>query len=451
MKILEIGQAFPPQPGASDVRLCFRFDDEAADGADVVVPAATRPVVAHFGQHVLNRALAQTILRERPDAVYIRGLYGCTLDLPRVAGFLALPVCLEVQRLPEPATLDRRTAIALPSALAAVDVLVSDARQGDVLPAGQMPLQVGSREEGIARLMQRRADSGGVPARDYALYEFCLRDHPLLVEMQRQYLPHFRGCASVLDLGCGAGIFLEMLEEAGVAATGVERSPVIGAYARGMGLAVETADALDFLRSDRRGFDGIYCSHFVEHLPFDAVRELMSRMADALNPGGVLLLVFPDPESIRSQLLGFWRDPEHVRFYHPELIELLGVSAGLVCEWKSSDDQPHEVGPFPGHAGSAAPASSFPRSLPEPARGAPPPWWWRALGKVGVGPLSPSRRMGAELAAARHQLAALADGYRQQGQALDALRVRVDDLWRVNQTWAWQDNAALRFRKPVPR
>lgn len=449
MKILDIGTAYPPRPSKSDLRLRFRFDDEAADEADIVVPAATRHVVARFDQHVLNRALAQAILRERPDAVYIRGLYGCTLDLPRVARFLTLPVCLEAQQLPEPAALDPRTAIALSSALAAVDVLVTDASQDSGLPAGAMPIQAGSREEGVARLMQRRADPGAVAARDYALYEFCLRDHPLLVEMQRQYLPHFHGCTNVLDLGCGAGIFLEMLADAGIAATGVERSPVIGAYARGMGLTVESADALDFLRSDRRGFDGIYCSHFVEHLPFDAVRELMSRMVDALNPGGVLLLVFPDPESIRSQLLGFWRDPEHVRFYHPELIELLGVSAGLVCEWKSCDDQPHQVGPFPSHVGSAAPVFSFPRLIPEPKRGAPPQWWWRALGKLGFGPQSPSRRMRAELAAVRGQLAALADGYRQQGQALDALDARVDDLWKVNQTWAWQDNAALRFRKPL--
>lgn len=438
MKILEIGEAHSLQPGVADVSLRFRFDDEPADNGAIVVPAATREVVARFDQHVLNRTLAQMILRERPDAVYLRGLYGCTLDLPKVAKLLGLPVCLEAQRLPESSTLDGRTAIALSSMLAGVDVLVMDAPQNIDLPMGDMPVQVDSREEGISALMKQKPDSSSPLERDYALYEFCLRDHPLLVEMQRQYLPHFHGCASVLDLGCGAGIFLEMLGDAGIAAMGVERSPVIAEYARGMGLAVEAADALNFLRSDQRGFDGIYCSHFIEHLPFDAVRELVSRMASALNPGGVLLLVFPDPESIRSQLLGFWRDPEHVRFYHPELIELLGVSSGLACEWKSYDDQPHEVGPFPTHAGSETEIFSFPPLTPGPHRNDQPQWLWRVLGKLGVGPLSSSRQ----------QLTALADGYRRQGQALDAMRARVDDLWKVNQTWAWQDNAALRFRKP---
>lgn len=449
MKILEIGEAYSQQPGVADVSLRFRFDDEPADDGAIVVPAATRDVVARFDQHVLNRTLAQMILRERPDAVYIRGLYGCTLDLPRVAKLLGLPVCLEAQRLPPPSTLDDRTAKALTSVLAGVDVLVMDAPQNLDLPMGEMPIQVDSREEGIAALIKQKPDSVSPLERDYALYEFCLRDHPLLVEMQRQYLPHFHGCASVLDLGCGAGIFLEMLGDAGIAAMGVERSPLIAEYARGMGLAVETADALSFLRSDQRGFDGIYCSHFIEHLPFDAVRELVARMASALNPGGVLLLVFPDPESIRSQLLGFWRDPEHVRFYHPELIELLGVSSGLVSEWKSYDDQPHEVGPFPTHAGPEAEAFSFPPLPSDPQRNDQPQWWWRVLGKLGVGPLSSSRRTRAELAAMRQQVAALADGYQRQGQAFGAMRARVDDLWKVNQTWAWQDNAALRFRKPL--
>lgn len=434
MKILEIGEAHSLQPGVADVSLRFRFDDEPSDDRAIVVPPATRELVARFDRHVLNRTLAQMILRERPDAVYIRGLFGCTLDLPRVAKLLGLPVCLDAQRLPERSTLDGRTAVALSSMLAGVDVLVMDAPQDIDLPMGAMPVQVASREEGIAALENKKPDSVSLLERDYALYEFCLRDHPLLVEMQRQYLPHFHGCARVLDLGCGAGIFLEMLGDAGIAAIGVERSPAIGEYARGMGLAVETADALGFLRSGSRGFDGIYCSHFIEHLPFEAVRELVARMAGALNPGGVLLLVFPDPESIRSQLLGFWRDPEHVRFYHPELIELLGVSSGLVCEWKSHDDQPHEVGPFPTHAASEAKASSFP---PLPSNH--PQWWWRVLGKLGVGPLSSSRQ----------QLTALADSYRRQGQALDAMRARVDDLWKVNQTWAWQDNAGLRFRKPL--
>jgi hypothetical protein len=36
-----------------------------------------------------------------------------------------------------------------------------------------------------------------------------------------------------------------------------------------------------------------------------------------------------------------------------------------------------------------------------------------------------------------------------QGRAIGALGERTETLWQVNQTWAWDDNAVLRFRKPA--
>jgi hypothetical protein len=53
---------------------------------------------------------------------------------------------------------------------------------------------------------------------DYALYEFALRDHPLLWRMQEGYVRFFESCREVLDVGCGAGIFLGLLEDAGIRA-----------------------------------------------------------------------------------------------------------------------------------------------------------------------------------------------------------------------------------------
>lgn len=451
MKILEISEAdtLPLENASTSLR--FHFDDAATAMGAIAVPAYTRTLLSRFDRHVLNRVMAQKILRDRPDVVYVKGLTGCTLDLPRVARLLGLPVCLEIEFLPDPATLDPRTKIAVASMLASVDVLITNGQQVDTLSFGTEPHQVGSVADGLAVLAHRKPGPVNILERDYALYEFSLRDHPLLVTMQRQYLTQFHGCSNVLDLGCGAGIFLEMLADAGIDAMGIERSPLIAEYARGMGMAVETADALDFLRNDDRKFDGIYCSHFIEHLPFEVVRELLARMATALSPGGVLVLVFPDPESIRSQLFGFWRDPEHVRFYHPELIELLGISLGLVCEWQSSFDQPHEIVSYPAKVGSEAWPASVPPIPRFHSNAVPTRWWWRVLGKMGLGPRSTSRRTQAELTQLRQECVALADAVQAQALALNNARLQVDRLWSINQTWAWQDNAALRFRKPLSR
>ncbi|MEQ9397210.1 class I SAM-dependent methyltransferase [Haliea sp.] len=282
---------------------------------------------------------------------------------------------------------------------------------------------------------------------DYSLYEFLLRDPPLLMRMQAPHAQLFTGCNKVLDVGCGAGLFLQLLGEAGIPATGVERNPVIAEYGRGMGLDITTADALEYLDGESGGFDGIYCSHFVEHLPIDGVERLLQGVARALLPGGVAVLVFPDPESIRSQLLGFWRDPEHVRFYHPELVETLAMLFGLELEWSSYDAQPHEVGPF------ALEPQALPRAEVQPLAPAASSvsaqgWWSRAMTSLGLVPRSRVAALEGRLADMESLLTRV---MQDNSQTVAALDERTRQLWAVNRTWAWSDNAVLKLRKrPLP-
>ncbi len=182
---------------------------------------------------------------------------------------------------------------------------------------------------------------------DYADYEADprLRDPQLIARMQAPYIEFFRGCRRVLDLACGSGIFLELLAQAGVQAVGVERNEQVAADAAGRGLSVLHSDVFDFLGADGERFDGVYCSHFIEHLPFDQLLRLIELIASRLVTDGRLVLVFPNPESIRMQLFGFWKDPEHVRFYHADLIETVCRHYGLPVETTNKDDTPLCLGP----------------------------------------------------------------------------------------------------------
>ncbi len=376
-----------------------------------------KPLAGGFDQQALNRIIGQMILRHQVELLVVLGVTGVTIDLPRVAAMLSVPTVWIADRM-----------------TAADDITqqwLNDAqRHAITLPAAATKVVI---EQAVNQADHRAGKEITQRQFDYASYEFCQRDHPLLMQMQTGETSHFLGCKQVLDLGCGAGIFLELLRRCGVNAMGVERDTVIAEYGRGMGLDIVTDDALDFLRTGAQLFDGIYCSHFVEHLPFEAVRDLISLLAARLDAGGVLVLTFPDPESIRSQLLGFWRDPEHVRFYHPELIRGLAEAVGLVCEWTSYDDQPHDIISF----AEQPPAINIQAITGLETGVTKRSWCARMMARLGWQSMKEQQAWQTQI---NEKLI-------QQDQIISQLTERTETLWSVNKTWAWNDNVTLRLRK----
>lgn len=403
----------------SDVHRESRFDIHFADTASghcvtaaVVLDPEWRGIRGAFVPHELSRAFFSVVFAERPDCVVIESVSGASLECARIAAALGLAVAIRLPGATRLAGVDAEGWRWFGATLAAADVLYRDAESvdertlrselpglGPVLPA--LPAGLGGA----------RVPSSGF---GYEVYAVQRRDHRLLYAMQEPLVAHFAGCARVLDLGCGTGVFLEALRRAGSVATGIERNEFSGRYARALGHEVVCDDALRVLESASGEWDGIYCSHFIEHLPFEAAERLIAATARSLRPGGVALFVFPDPESIRSQLLGFWRDPEHVRFYHPELVATLAERYGLVVEYDSQRSEGRKVVPF---------GMQPPPCVPE---GAPATWVERLLRRIGVVPFE------------RFQMA---------NARIERLEHAVEQLWAVNQTWAWDDNAVLRFRR----
>ena len=202
-------------------------------------------------------------------------------------------------------------------------------------------------------------------------------------------------------------------------------------------------DALAYLENSDVSYDGVYCSHFVEHLPVDAVQRLLQSMAERMADDGVVVLVFPDPESIRSQLLGFWRDPEHVRFYHPELVITMAATVGLELEWSSYEAQPHRVVPFAEVPPQVAPTAPLP-----PFTAGPEHDQYGLLERLlqRLGLVTERRVRGLEQRL--QQWSELLHNESQRYMAAsEQLQQRTDTLWDVNQTWAWNDNVTIRLRK----
>ncbi len=175
----------------------------------------------------------------------------------------------------------------------------------------------------------------------YSDYESRLMDLDYIRMLQRPRVQFFKGCQRVLDLACGPGVFLELLREAGIEAIGIDRDEEIVKKARQKDLNVIQADIFDYLERTEESYEGIFCSHLLEHLPFDRVTLFIEWIAKRLVPGGILVFVLPNPGSIRLHLFGFWRDPEHVRFYTGNLIASVCHHYGLSVEYSNEEETPN--------------------------------------------------------------------------------------------------------------
>jgi O-antigen chain-terminating methyltransferase len=146
---------------------------------------------------------------------------------------------------------------------------------------------------------------------------------------QRKYLRWFEGARLVLDVGCGRGEFLELLREAGIDGRGIDSSEALVAHCRSQGLAVERAGVLDFLARTQERFDGIFCSHVVEHMAPKEVAASLGGFRRVLARGGRLVLVTPNPRSLYVMTELFWLDATHVRPYPLALLRRLLEERGF--------------------------------------------------------------------------------------------------------------------------
>ena len=165
---------------------------------------------------------------------------------------------------------------------------------------------------------------------DYFAFESRMRGSTESIsERQRPYIDDFRDAAPVLDLGCGRGEFLALLRESEIEARGVDLDPDMVAYARGEGLEVEHADAVEYLQGlDDGSLGGIFAAQLVEHVPAPTLVRLLELAAAKLRPGGLLVAETINPLSPLA-LRNYYADLTHAQPLVPETLELLARQTGF--------------------------------------------------------------------------------------------------------------------------
>ena len=161
-------------------------------------------------------------------------------------------------------------------------------------------------------------------------------------ERQRTYLPFIENHLGnkkqklvMLDIGCGEGEFVELLNANGYPAYGIDSNPMVIQKVRNIrpSIRIVESDAIEYLASlPSESVDFISCFHMVEHLETVETLKLLKEMYRVLKVGGSLILETPNPLNILISTYYFYMDPTHKKQIPYELLKLMVSNAGFKVE-----------------------------------------------------------------------------------------------------------------------
>jgi SAM-dependent methyltransferase len=134
----------------------------------------------------------------------------------------------------------------------------------------------------------------------------------------------------VVDLGCGRGEWLELLQEEGIQGKGVDRNRVLVEECRQSGLDVVESDLLTYLCSlPDRSAGAVTGFHIVEHLPFELLLTVFDETVRVLQPDGIAIFETPNPQNMLVSTEEFYIDPTHRHPLPSSLLKFVAEVKGL--------------------------------------------------------------------------------------------------------------------------
>lgn len=171
-----------------------------------------------------------------------------------------------------------------------------------------------------------------LPSWKTKVLNFISKTHPGWRDEKKNqvlYVPYVPS-GSLLDVGCGAGNAMQILQNKGWKVTGTDFDEGAVENARNKGLKVHLGDLID-IHFEANSFDAILCCNVIEHAVDP--KALLGECLRILKPGGQLTMITNNSVSRgHKRFKDHWRGleiPRHLQIFTPVSLENLAKQAGF--------------------------------------------------------------------------------------------------------------------------
>jgi len=146
-----------------------------------------------------------------------------------------------------------------------------------------------------------------------------------IIQRYKNYLNYIPKNTSIaLDIGCGRGEWVELLEQQGIESFGIDLNEAMINEAKKYTKNIQNIDAFEFLEKEESNkYDLISMFHIIEHIPYEELLFLLIEVKRVLKGGGVLLVETPNPANIYVGAYEFYKDPTHLNPLPSDVIMFL--------------------------------------------------------------------------------------------------------------------------------
>ncbi|KHL76132.1 ubiquinone/menaquinone biosynthesis protein [Pseudomonas putida] len=158
----------------------------------------------------------------------------------------------------------------------------------------------------------------------------------LIMQRLEAYLPFLEPLKALyddypaLDIGCGRGEWLQLLQREGYAPVGVDLDEGMLEACQALNLPAHKDDALNALRNLPDNSQVVVSGfHIAEHVPFSVLQDMVAEALRVLRPAGLLILETPNAENVMVGTNNFYLDPTHEQPLPNLLMSFLAEYSGF--------------------------------------------------------------------------------------------------------------------------